>query len=147
MTTRCPHAFDEALLSGYLDRELTQGDAQRVRLHLEDCETCRATLEELERVRAASRSTPFVPVPDTEWDERPRGPLSGVARRLGWVMIVGWAAVVAALAVYELAVSPGAFGPKLLAAAAVGGPALLFVSVLVDRLRALKTDRYRSVLK
>jgi anti-sigma factor RsiW len=147
MTERCPTAFDDTLLSGYLDKELTQGDDQRVRLHLEDCANCRATLDELERLRAASRSTPFVPVPDDQWDERPRGPLSGFARRLGWVMIIGWVAVLAGLAVWEFVVSPGALGPKLLTAAAVGGPVLLFVSVLLDRLRTLKTDRYRSVLK
>lgn len=147
MTERCPTAFDDTLLSGYLDRELTQGDAQRVRLHLEECAACRATLDELSRLRSASRSTPFVPVPDHQWDERPRGPLSGFARRLGWVMIIGWAIVLAGLAVWEFVLAPGALGPKLLTAAAVGGPALLFVSVLVDRLRTLKTDRYRSVLK
>jgi anti-sigma factor RsiW len=147
MTKRCPTAFDDTLLSGYLDRELTQGDAQRVRLHLEDCATCRATLDELSRLRAASRSTLFVPVPDDQWDERPRGPLSGFARRLGWVIVIGWLTVLTGLAVWELVVSPGALGPKLLTVAAVGGPVLLFVSVLVDRLRTLETDRYRSVLK
>lgn len=147
MTPRCPTDFDETLLSGHLDRELTQRDAQRVRLHLEDCAGCRATYDELARLRAASRSTPFVPMRDDQWDERPRGPLSGVARRLGWVMLIGWAIVLAGIALWEFVVHPGALGPKLLTAAAVGGPALLLVSVLLDRLRTLKTDRYRSVQK
>lgn len=147
MTDRCPTAFDDALLSGYIDRELTQADAQRVRLHLEDCATCRAILDELAGLRKASRSTPFVPVPDDQWNERPRGTLSLFARRLGWVIVVAWLVTLAAVGVWELLVSPGSLGLKLLAAAAVGGPALLFVSVLVDRLRTLPTDRYRSVLK
>lgn len=147
MTDRCPTAFDDALLSGYIDRELTQADAQRVRLHLEDCATCRAILDELAGLRKASRSTPFVPVPDDQWNERPRGTLSLFARRLGWVIVVAWLLTLAGVGVWELLVSPGSLGVKLLAAAAVGGPALLFVSVLVDRLRTLPTDRYRSVLK
>ncbi len=147
MTDRCPAAFDDALLSGYIDRELTQAGAQRVRLHLEDCAACRAILDELSGLRSASRSTPFVPVPDDQWDERPRGTLSLVARRLGWGIVVAWLVVLAGLGVWELLVAPGSLGVKLLAAAAVGGPALLGVSVLVDRLRALPTDRYRSVLK
>ena len=41
--TRQDHGFDEALISGYLDGELTQGDAQRVRVHLEDCAVCQRT--------------------------------------------------------------------------------------------------------
>lgn len=147
MTDRCPTAFDDALLSGYLDRELTQGDAQRVRLHLEDCAACRAILDELSGLRTASRSTPFVPVPDDQWNERPRGPLSRFTRRLGWGIVVAWLIVLAGLGVWELLVAPGSLGVKLLTAAGIGGPALLFVSVLIDRLRTLPTDRYRSVLK
>lgn len=147
MTYRCLTGFDETLLSGHLDRELTQGDAQRVRLHLEECAACRATLDELAHVRAASRATPFVPVPDDQWDERPRSRASGLARRLGWGVVVAWVVVVAAIATWELVVAPGDLGPKLLVGAAVGGPALLFVSVLLDRLRSLQTDRYRRIFK
>lgn len=147
MTDRCPTGFHEALLSGSLDGELTQADAQRVRLHLEDCAACRSLYEELLRVRTASRGTSFQPVPDDQWDERPRGPVSLAARRLGWVMLIAWIVVVAAFAAWQLATSPEGLGVKLLIFSCVAGPVLLFVSVLVDRLRTLKTDRYRGVLK
>jgi predicted anti-sigma-YlaC factor YlaD len=147
MTDRCPTGFDEALLSGCLDGELTQIDVERVHLHLEDCAACRSLFDELRRVREASRSTPFQPAPDDQWDERPRGPLSLVARRVGWVMVVAWVVVVAAFAAWQLATSPEGLGVKLLIFSCIAGPALLLLSVLVDRLRTLKTDRYRRVLK
>ena len=51
------HGFDEALISGYLDRELTQGEAQRVRLHLEDCAECRSLADEITRLREATMAT------------------------------------------------------------------------------------------
>lgn len=147
MTNRCPTGFDEALLSGRLDGELTQAEAQRVRLHLEDCATCRGLFDELRRVREASRATAFPVASDDQWDERPRGPLSLVARRLGWVVLIAWAVAVAVFGAWQLATSPEGVWVKLLVFSCVAGPVLLFLSVLVDRLRTLETDRYRRVLK
>ena len=59
MSERCERSFDEALLSGYLDRALTQGDEQRVRVHVEDCGTCRTALDEMARLRDATLQTEF----------------------------------------------------------------------------------------
>ena len=51
MTDRCPRAFDETLISGHLDGELTQSAEQKVRLHLEDCGFCSRLYDELEAMR------------------------------------------------------------------------------------------------
>ena len=67
MTQACRTGFDETLLSGYVDSELTQADQQRVRLHLEECRVCRSLMEDLLKMRQAAMSTPF-PIPlDEEW--------------------------------------------------------------------------------
>jgi len=147
MTDRCPTGFDETLLSGHLDRELTQAENQRTRLHLEDCPECRALLADLTRVRQASRATPFRPPPDDGWDERPRTPASFLARRVGWTLVVAWLAAIAAFALWQLATAPEDVWFKLAVFSVIAGPVLLFLSVLFDRLRALRTDRYRRVLK
>jgi predicted anti-sigma-YlaC factor YlaD len=147
MTDRCPTKFDQTLLSGHLDRELTQGEGQRVRLHLEDCAACREELADLARLRQATRTTPFRPPEDDGWDERPRGLSSLLTRRLGWTMVLAWAAVVLVFAVWQLATAPEDLGVKLLVASPTAGVVLLFLSVLLDRLRTYKTDRYRRVLK
>lgn len=147
MTDRCPTAFDQTLLSGYLDRELTQGESQRVRLHLEDCAACREVLADLTRLHDATRTTPFRPPEDDGWDERPRGFPSLLTRHLGWTMILAWAAVVLCFAVWQLVTAPEDLGVKLLVATPGAGAVLLFLSVFLDRLRVLKTDRYRRVLK
>lgn len=147
MTDRCPTAFDQTLLSGHLDRELTQGESQRVRLHLEDCPACREELAELVRLREATRTTPFRRPEDDGWDERPRGLPSLLSRRLGWTMLLAWAAVILCFAVWQFVTAPEDLGVKLLVASPTAGAALLFLSVLFDRLRTYKTDRYRRVLK
>ena len=67
MPDACGRTFDEAFLSGYLDQALVQGDEQRVRVHLEDCVSCRALLEELASVRDATMSSTFDIPRDDEW--------------------------------------------------------------------------------
>jgi hypothetical protein len=139
--------FDEALLSGYLDGELTQAEEQRVRIHLEDHPEARELLEEMRSMRDATRGTRFEHPEDLQWDESPRGPLSRWFRSFGWLFVVIWLVGVGAFGLWQFITSPENLLEKLLAVGAVGGFALLFLSILLDRLRDLKTDRYRRVRK
>ena len=41
------------LISGYLDDELSQGDRQRVEIHLKDCSSCRKTFQDMKQLRDA----------------------------------------------------------------------------------------------
>ncbi len=147
MPDGCPKSFDETLLSGYIDGVLAQGDRQRVRLHLEDCPSCRAQLSELELLRETTLSTRFALPPDEQWSELPRGPLSRLVRGTGFWVVGIWAAALASFALYQLAVSPQGWLEKLAVFGGLSGFTLLLVSVLLDRLRDLKTDRYRGVRK
>ncbi len=90
MTDQCPRAFDETLISGHLDGELTQAAEQRVSVHLEDCAQCRGLLVELQTMREATMSTEFSRPADDQWDERPRTAASFLARGTGWVLAVVW---------------------------------------------------------
>lgn len=146
-TAPCGRRFAPELLSGYLDGALTQGDEQRVRLHLEDCSECRAEVDELTRLREVTMSTEFPVPPDDQWDETPRGAVSRWSRRTGWLFVIVWAVGIAAFAVYELATGPEGLVEKLVVFGGIFGFALLFLSILLDRLRALPGDRYREVKK
>lgn len=144
---QCAALFDEALLSAYLDGELTQEESQPVRLHLEECGACRRLLEQLHELREAAMTTPFPVLDDGQWDERPRGRTSRVLRGAGWGMLLVGVGGLVFTALRELAVE--AAGMPLhelgLIVGLGGGALLLFLSVLLDRLRAHKTDRYRRV--
>ena len=81
MPEHCGRTFDDALLSGYLDHALTQADEQRVRIHLEDCATCRMQVEQLAQLREVTMSTEFnVPADDHMVGGATRSPESAVAR-------------------------------------------------------------------
>jgi len=147
MADRCPTAFDERLISGYLDGELTQAAEQKVRLHLEDCAHCRALLEDLRAIREAAMSTEFSKPDDAQWDERPRGSISFVARGAGWILAAVWAVVVGMYALWEFWTAPASPAERLLVVGGLTALALLFISVLLDRIRTARTDPYREVEK
>lgn len=145
MNERCPTMFDEKLLSGFLDGELTQGAEQRVRLHLAACTHCRALLEELTTIREATMSTEFVQPRDDQWDERPRGATSRLSRSVGWVLAVVWLTAVTGFTLWHVWQSPEGLFFKLLVFGGLAAFALLFLSILVDRIRTARTDRYSEV--
>ncbi len=139
--------FDESLLSGYVDGELTQAEEQRVRVYLEDHPAARAQVEEMQRLRTATLGTGFHFPGDTQWSELPRGKASSLARTLGWAALVASSLSVVGSGFWYLATSPHGLLPKLVGLGAVSGFLLLFLSVLIDRLRTLGSDRYRRVQK
>lgn len=147
MTDRCPTSFDQSLISGHLDGELTQAAEQRVRLHLEECSHCRALFDELQTMREAAMSTRFVEPSDDQWDERPHGFSSRLSRTLGWLLTAVWLVVVAGFGLWHLWQSPEGLFEKLLVFGGLTAFGLLFLSVLIDRISSARTDRYRGVEK
>ncbi|MGD8439662.1 MAG: zf-HC2 domain-containing protein [Holophagae bacterium] len=147
MTPTCPDRFDQTLLSGALDGELTQAAEQRVRIHLEDCTACRAVYEELTTLREATMTTELDQPKDLQWDERPRGLFSGLSRGVGWLVLAVWAVGTAGFGLWQLATGPDDLAAKVIVFGGVFGVGLLFLSILIDRVRSARTDRYREVQK
>jgi len=147
MHEHCPQQFDETLLSGYLDRELTQATEQKVRIHLEDCPVCRHTFAELTKLRETTMTTRFVEPSDEQWNEAPKSWSSLGARTLGWTIGIIWFVLTACFALWQLWHSPHSILEKVLVFSGVCALVLLLVSVLLDRLRSLQYDPYREVEK
>ena len=145
MDERCPTGFDEGLISGHIDGELTQAVEQRVRIHLEDCEHCRALRQRLAQLREVTMATELELHGDLAAGEAPRTALSHLSRGLGWVLGVVWLAAVSGyglwLATQDIT---DLFGRLLLFGGLTAG-GLLLLSVLLDRLRDLQHDKYRGV--
>ena len=147
MTNSCQSDFEEAFLSGYIDRALTQQNRQKVRLHLEDCSSCRSWVGQMETIRSASLDTPFPTPTDQQWSEIPSSRTSSLIRNMGWVVFCSWFLAVLVFGLWEFTRSDADLWEKALVFAGFSGCSLLFISVLADRLHHLKTDRYRSVHK
>ena len=147
MPDACGRTFDEAFLSGYLDQALVQGDEQRVRVHLEDCVSCRALLEELASVRDATMSSTFDIPRDDEWSEAPRSGTSRLLRGLGWRLMTAWIVVMIGFGLWETWQDADNLFERLLLVGGVSGVSLLLISVFLDRRQAMKADRYGEVRK
>jgi predicted anti-sigma-YlaC factor YlaD len=147
MPERCARTFDEAMLSGYVDGELTQGDEQHVRIHLEDCAACRTQVEDMQQLREVTMTSRFNVPADDQWSEAPRGTTSRLAFGLGWTFLIVWVSIVAGFGLWQFWTSDEPIAGKLLAFAPVSAVTLLFLSVLIDRVKAMRTDPYRRVQK
>jgi len=147
MKQPCGRTFDESLLSGFLDGALSQQEEQRVRLHLEDCRTCRTLLEDLTTMRRETMSSEFLTPSDDQWQEEPRSLLSRLAFRSGWTLVVLYVIALTAFGVWQWLHAPGPWLLKLLVFGGVLGAFLLFASVVLDRLKTYSSDRYRRVQK
>ena len=147
MADRGPARFDETMISGHLDGELTQAAEQKGRIHLEDCEHCRTLLGELRTLRETTMSTDFHQPDDSQWDERPQTGLSLIARGVGWIIAIIWIVFFAAYALWHFWQGSANLGERLLVFGGLSAFALLFLSVLLDRLRAVRSDPYREVEK
>lgn len=147
MTTSCPKAFDETLISGHLDGELTQADDQRVRIHIKGCDHCRRLFDELTTMREAAMTTRFDVPADDQWNESPRGGLSSASRAIGWVTAVVWLVAVTGFGLWHAWQGTESLLERLLVFGGLSALALLFISVLADRIATAKTDRYLEVKK
>ncbi|MDH3295262.1 MAG: zf-HC2 domain-containing protein [Acidimicrobiia bacterium] len=142
------HGFDETMISGYLDGELTQGDTQRVRLHLEGCDGCRRLADDLRKLSDATMATDFRTPSDTQWDETPRTSASRLFHTSSWILGMIWVIGLVGFVVYQIATdgeSTRFDGLIPLGLVATFGLAVL--SALIDRVQTRKTDPYRKVKK
>ncbi|MEL7058522.1 MAG: hypothetical protein AAGN46_00705 [Acidobacteriota bacterium] len=137
--------FDDELLSGYLDGTLGHREMQRVRLRLEDDPDARRALGEMRLLRDTALSTPFEPPADEVWPELPKTPASRFSRSAGWLLLWAWILVIGGLGLWHFLRRTGDALEIFLVLGLPGAFVLLFVSVLLDRLREAPTDRYRGV--
>lgn len=141
------HGFDEELISGYLDGELTQRDDQRVRLHLEDCAGCRAIADGMSKMKEATMTSEFQVPEDTQWDEKPRGGFSAFLSRFGWTIAIAWVVAIVGYGIWQVATDSENLLEAVLVFGLWLGFGLVFLSVLIDRLKTFKTDPYRRIEK
>jgi hypothetical protein len=138
----------EVLLSGYLDRELVQQQAQQVEIHLARCRDCRMVLDELKTAQRAASQLKLREPSGEEWRIMESRIMAKISRSIGWLILLVWSTVTVAYALYQYATSPTeTLFHKILVFGFFLGLALVFISVLLERMRDSRNDRYKGVLK
>jgi putative zinc finger protein len=136
-----------AMLSGFVDGELTQQEHQRVRLHCENCEECNGHLRELRSMREKIGRSQLSDLGKDVWRETMDDKAVKTSRGIGWLLLLGGVLLGAGAGVYEIVTSPSTLTlvEKLIVGGVYGGILLIFVSVLRQRLIERKTDKYEDV--
>lgn len=135
-----------ALLSGFVDGELTQQQRQFVSLHCNNCETCREELARLQEVRERVGNATLSEVGEDKWRETMDDSTVQITRGIGWlIFIIGMLAIAGAGLMAFIFTNDMSIGMKLIFVGIYGGLALLLISVLRQRLIERKTDKYKDV--
>ena len=138
------------LMMAYLDNELNEADKRRFEAHLASCAHCAREMEEFKRLKQMTDSVSLVEPEDRVWDQYWGNVYNRMERGIGWV-IFSVAAILLLIyggfmAIERLIVDP--MVSILLKAgllALLGGLAILFVSVLRERIYFWSKDRYKDV--
>ena len=133
----------EALISGYLDDELSPEERAAVERRLAESESFREEYEKMKRLVEAAGDLGVDRPPEEVWDTFLDGVYNRAERQTGWLIFIAGAALLACVGVYLFVTEPwGSALIKFLVASPVVGLVVLFISVLRQRLFMAKTDRY-----
>jgi uncharacterized integral membrane protein len=139
----------EVLLSGYLDGELTQQEAQRVRVHLDTCAHCRQLHKDLTGLKAQMKHLSY-PKSDEEILQAIETDLvASTGMGVGWVLLILGLLVAAGVGAYGLylffAAPDVPLGVRIFYGLFIIGALALFIAVLRQRLITYKHDKYKKV--
>jgi len=138
------------LMMGWLDDELSDEQRNRFEQHLAGCDDCRGELEEFRKLKAITDEVTLLEPEDKIWQEYWDNIYNRLERGVGWILF-GISAIL--LLIYggfrmieEIVRDPAiGFGLKAGLLAMIAGLAILFVSVVRERLHFWSKDRYKDV--
>ncbi len=146
MADDCEHIH--VLISGYLDGELDEKQKEQVDVHVASCEGCRKEFDEMRLLVKASSQLRLQQPPDEAWDDFENNVYNRLERKTGWLVFILGAVALAVVGIYLFVTEDwGSAAIKLLVAAPVIGLVVVFISVLRERIRSSKTDRYSKEVK
>jgi predicted anti-sigma-YlaC factor YlaD len=138
------------LMMAYLDNELDERQKGVFEQHLASCRDCAREMEEFKRLKQMTDNVTFVEPEDRLWQRYWGGVYNRIERRIGWV-VFSLAAILLVTyggfeAIEKVIEDPGvSLLLKVGLLALLVGLAILFVSVLRERIYFWSKDRYRDV--
>jgi len=136
----------QELISGYIDHELTQQEAQRVRLHINDCGNCAKVYKDLLAIKEQMGQLKYPECEEAKLDKWMNEPVAKNFAVIGWACLIVGLLGFMLVQLFTFYTQPDIpLGLKALVLLIEIGFLGLFISVLRQRLIARKTDKYRNV--
>jgi predicted anti-sigma-YlaC factor YlaD len=138
------------LMMGYLDDELSEEQKKRFEKHLAGCPECAGELKEFQKLKAITDEVTLVEPEDKLWQDYWTGIYNRIERSIGWIIFSVSAillAIYGGFMLIEKIITDATTGLllKIGLLALIIGLAILFVSVLRERIYFWSKDRYRNV--
>lgn len=134
----------EVLITGHLDGELDAAQQAKLEAHLKTCSVCRREFDAMKTLVVGTSACFAVDSPPDEvWDTFLERVYNRLERKTGWwLLILGVLALAGYGAVLFVREPWATAGTKFLLTVPVVGLAILFISVLRQRIRVARNDRY-----
>ena len=138
----------EELLSAYIDNEISAAEMVELGAHLKTCSNCKSALDQYLKIKKTSSDIKLVDPPHDRMENYWTNISARLSRGFGWILFIVGSVILAIYAIYQFAIdrTTNSF-VKIVIAAIVIGLVMIFISVLIERLREMKTDRYTGVQK
>jgi predicted anti-sigma-YlaC factor YlaD len=146
------HQKIKELISSYHDGELGERERQIVEEHLKQCEECRREYEELSRFEEVMGKMQLKKPRKEMWEVYWNAVYNRLERKIGWILLSLGGMILLFFGGYK-AVEGIIQAPstplilKIGILAALGGVAVLLVSLLREQLFVHKRERYKEVEK
>jgi hypothetical protein len=129
----------------YHDNEMTAAERAVFEDHLESCPECRETLAGLAGLKEVTDRMKIADLPEAVWERYWTGIYNRIERSVAWVLFIIGAVMMVGYSVYHAVIEPGIESFVRLALTFMGsGFAVLFLSVLREKLAVNRADRYIS---
>ena len=144
----CPEYKD--LMMGHLDDELDDQQREKFEAHLKDCSGCSGELAEFKKLKDITDEVTLVEPEDRIWQQYWSNVYNRAERGIGWIVFSVSAILLIIYFGFKLIeeiIVDSTVGMilKVGLLALIAGTAILFVSVLRERLYFWKKDRYKDV--
>jgi predicted anti-sigma-YlaC factor YlaD len=138
------------LMMAYLDSEIDDEQRRVFEEHLASCPQCSREMREFQKLKQLTDNVTLVEPEDRIWEQYWGGVYNRVERSLGWILFSVAAILLTIYGGFKLIeeiIKDQTVGGLLKVAllTLIGGLAILFVSVLRERIYFWKKDRYKDV--
>ena len=140
------------LMMGYLDDELSPDQRKTFELHVQGCPECRTELAEFQNLKKLTESIQWTEPEDRIWQRYWDGVYNRIERGIGWILFSIGGMILCIYGGFKLIENvirePGtSLVVKAALVALMIGLAILFVSILRERLFIRSRDRYQDVMR
>lgn len=132
----------------YLDGEMSDAERRRFDAHLRSCESCRNLCRDFSRLKEVTDTMKIADLPRTVWDGYWDRIHNRIERRIAWFVFIVGLIMLNGYWIYQAVTDPGLRSFLGLALVfTIGGFAVLFLSVLREKLTVNKSDPYIREVK